>query len=275
MSPKLKVCSLTGDLVCHIATDDDWSVLNVKVAIEKAIDFPKNRQRLLIGGSLLRDQEELVSAIARCLPDHLPDAADNNDAIEVILIRLTPLKKEWIDRVKKDGLELRNAPDSPRCDPIVTLAAVEQNGLALACAHRDMQADFHTVLAAVRQNGLALMHAATNLRADEDIVMAAIQQNPLALKCATSCIQANPPKHPKVAAPAAQHQDAFSEVRSAVQRPAQAHLSTSPVTSCSAPPVKNTTSRQETIRYVESRLPGKRRSFESVAKGVLKAVRGA
>merc|ERR1711935_705615 len=82
--------------------------------------------------------------------------------------------------------------DSPRIDPIVTLAAVEQNGLALACAARELQEDRTIVLAAVRQNGHALMYAATKLRSDLDIVLAALSTNPASLSCAAYSIRSHP-----------------------------------------------------------------------------------
>lgn len=191
------ICSLTGDLVCQIIANTDWTVRDLKEAIESAVSFPKNRQRLLIGTTQLQDKDPLALAVERCLPTFsfpstsASDVAD--DIITMTLIRLTELKVEWIRRVQQNGLELRNAPDSPRIDPTVTLAAVEQNGLALACAHRELQEDRHIVLAAVQQNGLALMYAATKLRADMEITSAAVKQNPAARSCAASCVQESLP----------------------------------------------------------------------------------
>mmetsp|Transcript_84936 Transcript_84936/g.140576 ORF Transcript_84936/g.140576 Transcript_84936/m.140576 type:complete len:236 (+) Transcript_84936:1-708(+) len=193
MTLKLNICSLVGDLVCQIDADVAWKVFDLKEAIELADKFPKARQRLVIGTSTLRDKDTLAAALQDSLRDrqmcNSPPScvSDDEDAfITITLIRLTELKVEWIRRVKQDGLALRLAPDSPRWDPVVTLAAVEQNGLALACAARELQRDRQIVRAAVEQNGLALMYADTWLRADEDIVSAAVKQNPSAKCCATS-----------------------------------------------------------------------------------------
>jgi len=92
---------------------------------------------------------------------------------------------EWLQRVKRDGMRLGEAPMAFRADRRVVQAAVSNAGRALRFAAPALQADRWLVLSAVRACGQALQHASRQLRGDSKVVLAAIAQNPYALEFAS------------------------------------------------------------------------------------------
>jgi hypothetical protein len=94
-------------------------------------------------------------------------------------------RKEAIERVSQNGLELANVIPRLQNNKGVVLAAVSQNGCALLYANDNLKNDKDVVLAAVSQNYLARYYAAPELKENKDVVLAAVSQNGIELKNVT------------------------------------------------------------------------------------------
>lgn len=96
-----------------------------------------------------------------------------------------PTKEDWLDKVKEDGLLLKDVPQRYQ-DREMVLAAVSENGLALRYSPEPLKRDRDIVSAALQENGLALRDVPELLRDDEYVVLEAVQKNGLALRYASA-----------------------------------------------------------------------------------------
>lgn len=80
------------------------------------------------------------------------------------------IKSSTLEKIKKNGFELRNASTFVRADKEIVLIAVKQNGLVLYYASKILQDDKEVVLEAVKQNAWALEYASDNLQNDKELL---------------------------------------------------------------------------------------------------------
>ena len=63
------------------------------------------------------------------------------------------LKNPFLTKVKKDGMQLKDAPNALKNDKDVVLAAVMQNGMSLQYADSTLRRNEKIVTAAIQNNG--------------------------------------------------------------------------------------------------------------------------
>jgi len=162
---QLSIGGLSG-VICNIAAERNWTILEAKSAIEAATGISWNEQRLFSGTVEVQDA------------DILPVADD--EIISFFLVRQNE-HSTWSAMVEDNPQNLRRAPPSVQADREVVLHAVQRDGHLLNFASQALKTDHAIAMAAVRQNGLAVSCLSEELRADRTIAMAAVQQEGLAL----------------------------------------------------------------------------------------------
>lgn len=172
-SIQVAVHGLSGPL-CQISADEDWSVAQLKEAVYGATGIFVSLQRLLHGHVELFDAQLLVVLLTVCqiLPDH---------AVDITLIKRTPDFAQWSEKVSRQPLELRSAPQHIRGDRDIVLAAVKRDGRALEFACQALQCDSEVVTAAVEQHSAAFAFAAPDLKENFAFVMQVVRTSGCAL----------------------------------------------------------------------------------------------
>jgi len=90
-------------------------------------------------------------------------------------------REEVIERVTKNGYQIKHLDPSYRSDREIILHAVQSKGRALHYASSNLQNDYDVVMAAVNQDGRALDFASEECRKNKEIVLAAVRNNTMAL----------------------------------------------------------------------------------------------
>jgi len=177
------VDGLSGPL-CQISADEDWSVAQLKEAVYGATGIFVSLQRLLHGHIELFDAQLLVVLLPACqvLPDH---------AVDVTLIKRPSDFAQWFEKVARQPLELRSAPEHIRADRDIVLAAVKHDGRALEFACQPLQCDSQVVTAAVAQHSGAFAFAAPHLKEDFAFVMQIVRTSGCALASASAPLLAD------------------------------------------------------------------------------------
>merc|ERR1719487_2764953 len=177
---RLSICSLAGSL-CELEADLQWSVLQLKQAIESSTGIPDCAQSLIFGVEALQDHNVLGTL-------QIPDGA------RVMLLRRSELQIEWLKKIrtasagKDPGAHwlrasiLEKAPPEIREDRLVVLEAVSHSGMDFQYVCDDLRADREIALAAVKASPEALAYAAPELCGDHTIVTAALKKTGMALK---------------------------------------------------------------------------------------------
>lgn len=168
--------------VCHVMVEPEWSIKEVKAAVEEQSGIPCREQRLLLEDS--SSSTELRGS--EVLQDLCPSAGTPVD-LRLVLRPQEHLK--WQAWVEERGSALSAASPSVKRDPAVALAAVEQNGRCLRYLPTSLRKNREVVLAAVKQDGYALRYAAPHLQADREVVLEAVQRSGLALHFATDSLR--------------------------------------------------------------------------------------
>jgi len=188
---RLRVNSLAGAL-CTVDADPDGTVADAKLRIAAAAGVPVSQQRLVVALTELEDDGQLLGSALRGASLRLEAPAEDEDGVEVTLVRRFPEQAEWLARARADAQALSAAPDHILADFEVIRAGVQQRGIVLQHASAALQADRQIVLEAVRQSGFALQHAAPALRGDPVVVLAAVRQCGIALRYAVEELRADP-----------------------------------------------------------------------------------
>jgi len=137
----------------------------------------------------LRQDKDVVAAAVTQNPFALEFAAatlkdDPKFATEL-------LKNPFLTKVKKDGMQLKDAPNALKNDKDVVLAAVMQNGMSLQYADSTLRRNEKIVTAAIQNNGCSLEFAAHEFKSQTSIVEKAIQFDSDALKYADDSVKIN------------------------------------------------------------------------------------
>lgn len=161
---ELEVDGIAGHL-CTVTIAEEWTVRNLKEAIELQSGIPADQQRLVLGYHELQDAQALDLGAGR-----------------VKLLRRTLEEVKFLQRLGTCAAEraptlLRAAPAALRAEREVVLRAVQKSGLALQFAAQELRGDKEVVLAAVSQCGHALQHATEALQSDKDVVVAAARSS--------------------------------------------------------------------------------------------------
>lgn len=173
-----QVSGLSGPL-CTIPASSQWTVADLKKAVQEASGIPIGCQQLIHKFGELQNSHALQQFVSGV-------------QAEFTLLRRPPYQQEWIEKVKLHTFNvLRDAPEHVRADRAVMQVAVQGNGKALRFATEELRADHDLVLRAVSQNGRALQFATEDLRANHDIVTAALKQNADAFRFVSKSIRAN------------------------------------------------------------------------------------
>jgi hypothetical protein len=98
-------------------------------------------------------------------------------------------RKEAIERVSQNGLELKYVIPRLQNNKGVVLAAVSQNGKAIWSVGPELQNDRDVALAAVSQNGWVLEYVSADFRNDRGVVLAAVSQEGRAIGLASPELQ--------------------------------------------------------------------------------------
>lgn len=185
---RLRVGGLGGEL-CALEVHQDWTVPELKQAIEKATGIPRREQRLFFGASELR---ELPGEEPAPLSVTLQGGGDDEPR-DIALVRRSKEHVTWLERAQRDGYEaLRKGPEWIRADQEITRAAIEEAGAsAMELVAKELRMDRNFVQAAVKLSGEALQFAAQELRGDRAVVRAAVERDPCALEFAASKLQAD------------------------------------------------------------------------------------
>ena len=125
------------------------------------------------------------------------------------------VKNEWLEKIRKNPLLLKDAPPLIKKDREIVLAAVSKHGWALDYADDSLKKDREIVLAAVSQNGWALAYAASSLQKDRKIVLAAVSQNGWALYYADDSLKKD---REIVLAAVSKHGEALAYAASSLQK---------------------------------------------------------
>ena len=86
-------------------------------------------------------------------------------------------KKEALEIVQKNGLELDNLPAHFKKNKEIVLEAVKEDGYALDDADDSLKKDREIVLEAVKQNGYALLLADDSFQKDKEVVLEALKKS--------------------------------------------------------------------------------------------------
>lgn len=92
------------------------------------------------------------------------------------------IKLSILEKVKKDGLYLKELNDTYKKDKEIVLEAVKENGLALEYVDESLKKDKEIVSTAVFENGFALRYADKDLRKDKEIVLKSLEFYPYAMR---------------------------------------------------------------------------------------------
>mmetsp|Transcript_49100 Transcript_49100/g.78199 ORF Transcript_49100/g.78199 Transcript_49100/m.78199 type:complete len:254 (+) Transcript_49100:32-793(+) len=180
---ELQVRSLAS-IVCTITARIDWSVRDVKRAIQEAAQIPATEQRLVCGSTEMVNWERLSTY-----------ASKDQASLGVTLLRVEKSRNElWVGRVtnsKNDGMRLQFAPEHVKNDRMVVLAAVQNYPRAIQYAGERVRQDKEVFLAAVKSEGVLLRLAPARLREDRQLVMAAVKQSGVALQYAHASLKAD------------------------------------------------------------------------------------
>lgn len=198
------VGAFSAEVLCSVEMDiENEDVVDLKCEVERALGIPEAQQRLLVGGQVLRNHEELF-----------PILGGGQKVPNVSLVRISAEWAKTLQACERGELKLNEMSEDSRADkelvlaafrrpgnavagrqgglalvakvlrgdPEVVLAAVACNGQSLALAAEKLRADRDVVLAAVKHDGHALVHASKKLQWDREIVLAAVGQNGFVLE---------------------------------------------------------------------------------------------
>lgn len=181
-----------------------WTVRELKWHLSGKFGIETQYNRLIIGDKIIQNGQLMETW------------SGAQDSVEIMLYRLPYNVSEWIEKVKKDAMCLKDAGISVQSDPEIVMVAIANNGLALefasaelradrdfisravsqnagalAFAMGDMRDDKHFVLSMVKLNGCALAGASERLKADSQVVLAAAKENHYALMHAAKVLKSD------------------------------------------------------------------------------------
>lgn len=169
----VRVCKLTGEEF-FVCMNEESSVKQLKLKIK---DYVRRSvpEMILISGSAVLGDSQLLTAVER---------ESDGSVYLTVLVRHEDFCY-WLQEVKKNGLNLANAPPAICSDEVIVLAAIAQNGLSIQFAAHSMKSDPHFITEAVKANPSAFTHAHMDLRGNRAFVLELVKQNGCALVGAT------------------------------------------------------------------------------------------
>merc|ERR1719440_9344 len=182
---EIDVSGLGGHL-CHVSANEEWSVSQLKEAIQEATGIFKCLQQLVFNQAELGDAQLLSTLLA-----------GGSMPLERSLIHLTLLKRppdyaEWLQKVKRSPLTaLQNAPEHIRSDRNSVVAAVKVDGRALQFASEELKSDPEIVMLAQESYGSSFEFASAELRSSYNFVLSMVKRNGCALANASDELRGN------------------------------------------------------------------------------------
>lgn len=193
----LNVCSLSEPL-CAVEADRQWTVFQVKGAIEVATGIPDLAQSLIFGFLALQD-DDMLGAL------NVPNGA------QIVLLRRSELQTEWLKKIRTaDRVPdvpddrrpaflparsvpsfLANAPEEICADRLVVLEAVSRCGSDFRFASCDLRGDRAIALAAAKMDTFALSYATPTLLASRDFGFEAVQMEGMCLQYLSDHLRAD------------------------------------------------------------------------------------
>lgn len=157
----------------------ELTVRQLKMHIVALLQIPPTQQRLLIGSKIIQDSQ------------YMETWGDLPMPLEITLVKRCPDVAEWLLKVARDGMCLKDARVGVQTDPEVVLAAISQNGLALQFAAGELRADRDFIAKAVTQNAGALHFADADLRDDKEFVLQMVTLDGCAVAGASEALRAD------------------------------------------------------------------------------------
>jgi len=175
MAMELRIATLDGT-VLEVAAEHHWRVADLKAELGEVTGLPSRELRLIGGLVELKDDAELLDALAGAAPPPAP-------------LRRPPEQAYWLEEVRSDGRKLKDAPPHIKADQEVVLAAVKGNWSAFRSASEELRADPEVVLSAIQENGNVFRYASPALQADLPFILAAIRRNACSFNCASEALR--------------------------------------------------------------------------------------
>eukprot|EP00928_Gymnodinium_smaydae_P032357 TRINITY_DN23459_c0_g1_i2.p1 TRINITY_DN23459_c0_g1~~TRINITY_DN23459_c0_g1_i2.p1 ORF type:complete len:547 (-),score=104.30 TRINITY_DN23459_c0_g1_i2:65-1705(-) len=133
--------------------DKTWSIRELKLAVEAALQVPYDEQLLQVDGESILSDDDVAKAL-------------NAEAPEILVLQVTPemtAEDAYWERLVNNLVraeELDHAPEEVRNNRRLMMTAVCRAGKALRYASDDLRADPDLALAAVRRDARAVVHVA-------------------------------------------------------------------------------------------------------------------
>eukprot|EP00928_Gymnodinium_smaydae_P015962 TRINITY_DN15944_c0_g1_i1.p1 TRINITY_DN15944_c0_g1~~TRINITY_DN15944_c0_g1_i1.p1 ORF type:complete len:345 (-),score=68.68 TRINITY_DN15944_c0_g1_i1:130-1164(-) len=189
---QLKVSKLDGSVI-KLLGRREWRISEVKAAIADAGGFIQREQRLVCGTSEVKDDQILEKLLTQ-----------NSSEVNFTMLRRSPLQAEWLEKVAKDPISIKDAPVQILEDKEVVLAAGTVDCRALEFASWELWEDVtfvqpaielnwrvwlqhvppclkdrrDVVLTVLKAHGRALQHVSKDLCRDPDVIQAAMHTRP-------------------------------------------------------------------------------------------------
>eukprot|EP00929_Paragymnodinium_shiwhaense_P080312 TRINITY_DN41871_c0_g1_i1.p1 TRINITY_DN41871_c0_g1~~TRINITY_DN41871_c0_g1_i1.p1 ORF type:complete len:417 (-),score=127.79 TRINITY_DN41871_c0_g1_i1:207-1457(-) len=168
---RARITRLSGNPVM-LTVHPDWNVSELKEAVQKVTGVLGREQRLMHELKELQDEDSIA-----------PFFENMENMIDLVLVRRCPLQAEWLEKVKRNPLKLKEAPDDIKADSVVVLAAANTDPMSIEIAAQDLWCDREFVLAAVGIKwDVWLSKVHPQLREDPEVAAKVISKHARALK---------------------------------------------------------------------------------------------
>lgn len=164
-----------------VTVERQWSIADVKIAVEKLRGVPYVEQKIVLGTEILSDETQVHEL-----------EQESGDEIQVFFVREGTEVLKWLCIAIQNWHKLQtDAPSWVWNDRRIVMAAMRQDPTVLKHAAPHIKEDKEVALEGIRRDWNVLEEVASSLKADQSFMIAAVKVDPHSLMYASEELREN------------------------------------------------------------------------------------